>query len=70
MESTGDCGRGLSSTAGGVNASSLESDVDSGDLEREGWEPLIPLASADSLSPIPKDVLRGRIKGESSLATA
>ena len=69
MESAGDCGRGFSGTAGGVNASSLESDVDSGDIGREGWEPLIPLASADSLSPIPKDALRGRIEGESSLAT-
>lgn len=31
--------------------------------------PLIPLASADNLSPIPKDVLRGRIEGESSFET-
>ena len=36
VESAGDCGGGLSGSEGGVNASSLASDVDSGDLGREG----------------------------------
>ena len=60
-ERIGDCeGDDVSSTSGGVNASSLESNVESGDFEREGCKPPRPLASADNRSPSPSDVLRYR----------
>ena len=53
----------FSGTSGGVNASSLESDVESGDFEREGCIPPSPVASADNRSPSPSDVLRYRAVG-------
>jgi hypothetical protein len=43
-----------------VNASFLESDVESGDSEREGCKSPSPLASADNRSPSPSNVLRYR----------
>jgi len=63
----GDCGGeegDLSGMSGGVNASSLESNAESGDFEREGCKPPSPPASADKRSPSPSDVLRYRA-GES-----
>jgi len=66
-ERIGDCEEGdFSGMSGGVNASSLESDVESGDFEREGCKPPSPLASADNRSPSPSDVLRYRAVGLSS----
>jgi hypothetical protein len=59
----GDCGGDegdFSGMSGGVNASSLESDAESGDFEREGCKPPSPPASADNRSPSPSDVLRYR----------
>jgi len=69
-EVTGDCERGgLSGTSGGVNASSFDSN-ESCDFEREGCEPLSPLAMADSLSPSPREVLRSRTVDESVWAAS
>jgi hypothetical protein len=60
-ERIGDCEEGdFSGMSGGVNASSLESNVGSGDFEGEGCKPPSPLASADNRSPSPADVLRYR----------
>jgi hypothetical protein len=61
--------RGIFGTSGGVNTSSLESDGDPGDFVREGCGLLNPLASADSLSPIPREALRDRPVGESASLT-
>lgn len=58
--------KGFSGTSGGINASSLESDVESGDFEREGCIPPSPLARADNRSPSPSDVLRYRAVGSAS----
>jgi hypothetical protein len=59
-----DCEEGdFSRMSGAVNASSLESDVESGDFEREGRRPPRPLASADNRSLSPNDVLRYRAVG-------
>jgi len=67
----GECeGRSLSGISGGVNASSLESNVESGDFEREVCKPPSPLASADNRSPRPSDVLRFRVVGESDSAAS
>jgi hypothetical protein len=67
----GDCeGRGFSGISGGVNASSLESDIESGDFEREDCKPPSPLAIADNRSPNPSDVLRYRVVGESASAAS
>jgi len=66
-ERIGDCEEGnFSGMSGGVNASSLESNVESGDFEREGCKPPSPLASADNRSPSPSDVLRYRAVGLST----
>ena len=59
----------FSGISGGVNASSLEPDAESGDLEREGCKPPSPLASADNRSPSPSDVLRYRAVGDSISAS-
>jgi hypothetical protein len=67
-ERMGDCEGDFSGKSGGVNASSLESDVESGDFEREGCKPPSPLASADNRSPSPSDVLRYRAVGLSASA--
>jgi len=68
-ERIGDCKEGdFSAMSGGVNASSLMSDVESGDFEREGCKPPSPLASADKRSPSPSDVLRYRAVGLSASA--
>jgi hypothetical protein len=68
---SGDGERGTFGTSGGVNTSSLDSDADTGDFGREGCELLLnPLASADSLSPIPNDTLRDRSIGESALVAS
>ena len=66
----GDCEEGnFSGISGGVNASSLESNVESGDFDREGCKPPIPLANADNRSPTsPSDVLRLRAVGLSASA--
>jgi hypothetical protein len=67
----GDCEEGdFSSMSGGVNASSLESDIESGDFEREGCKPPSPLARADNRSPSPSDVLRYRAVGLSTSAVS
>ena len=59
----------FSGISGGVNASSLESNVKSGDFEREGCKPPSPLAKADNRSPTsPSDVLRFRAVGLSASA--
>lgn len=64
-----DCKEGdFSGMSGGVNASSLESDVESRDFEREGCKPPSPLARADNRSPSPSDVLRYRAVGLSASA--
>jgi hypothetical protein len=63
-------GRSFSGISGGVNVSSLESDVESGDFERDGCKPPSPLASADNRSPSPSDVLRYRVEGESGSAAS
>lgn len=66
-ETTGDCEEdAFSGMSGGVNASSLESNVESGDFERECCRPPSPLASADNRSPSPIDVLRFRAVGFSA----
>ena len=66
-EKIGDCEEGdFSGMSGGVNDSSLESDVESGDFEREGCKPPSPLARADNRSPSPSDVLRYRAVGLSA----
>jgi hypothetical protein len=66
-EMIGDCEEGnFSGMSGGVNASSLDSDIESGDFEREGCKPPSPLASADNRSPSPSDVLRYRVVGLSA----
>lgn len=69
-ERIGDCEEGdFSGISGGVNASSLESNIESGDFEREGCKLPSPLASADNRSPTsPSDVLRFRTIGLSSSA--
>lgn len=68
-ERIGDCEEGnFSGMSGGVNASSLESIIESGDFEREGCKPPRPLASADNRSPSPSDVLRFRAAGLSASA--
>ena len=70
-EGMGDCeGRSFSGISGGVNASSLESDVESGDFGREGCMPPSPLAIADNRSPSPSDVLRYRAVGLSVSAAS
>lgn len=70
-ERIGDCEEGgFSGMSGGVNASSLESDVESGDFEREGCKPPSPLARADNRSPSPSDVLRYRAVGLSASAVS
>ena len=66
-EGIGDCERGFSGIAGGVNPSSLESDIESGDFERDGCKPPSPVI-ADNRSPSPSDVLRYRAAGESASA--
>ena len=68
-EGIGNCEEGnFSGISGGVNASSLESGIESGDFEREGCKPPSPLASADNRSPSPSDVLRYRAIGLSASA--
>ena len=70
-ERMGDCEEGdFSGMSGGVNASSLESDIESGDFEREGCKPPSPLARADNRSPSPSDVLRYRAVGLSASAVS
>ncbi|SRR6266446_2619856 len=65
----GDCEEGdFSRMSGGVNASSLDSDVESEDFEREGCKPPSPLAIADNRSP--SDVFRYRVVGESVSAVS
>jgi hypothetical protein len=71
-ERIGDCKEGdFSAMSGGVNASSFESDVESGDFEREGCNPPSPPDSAaDSRSPSPSDILRFRaVRLSASAAT-
>ena len=66
-ETIGDCEEDdFSGMSGGVNASSLDSDIESGDFEREGCKPPSPLARADNRSPSPSDVLRYRVVGLSA----
>jgi hypothetical protein len=68
-ETIGDCEEGnFSGMSGGVNPSSLEPGIESGDFEREGCKPPSPLASADNRSPSPNDVLRFRAAGLSTSA--
>lgn len=62
-EGMGDSERGFSGISGGVNASSRDSYVESGDFERAGCRPPSPLAIADNRSPSPTDVLRYRTAG-------
>jgi hypothetical protein len=65
-EGIGECEEcSLSGISGGVNASSLESDTESGDFEREGCNPPSPLAIAENRSPSPSEVLRYRAVGDS-----
>lgn len=69
-EVAGDCERGgFSGFSGGINASSFDPN-ESCDFEREGCKPLNPLARADSLSPSPREVLRGRTVDESVWAAS
>ena len=69
-EVTGDCERGgFSGISGGVNVSSFDPN-ESWDFEREGCKPLNPLARADSLSPSPREDLRGRTVDESVWAAS
>ena len=68
-ERIGDCKEGdFSGMSGGVNASSLDSDIESGDFEREGCKPPSPLARAVNRSPSPSDVLRYRAEELSASA--
>ena len=69
-EGMGDSDRGFSGIPGGINASSLESGIESGDFERDGCKPPSPLVSADNRSPSPSDVLRYRAAGESVSAAS